>query len=151
MAEETGIQTKKLIILIGLPKSGKTTHARKLGFPIVCPDAIRLATHGMRYWQPAERMVWALAHQMVRSLFLAGHDTVVLDATNVSKARRDDWISKEWVPEFHVLATPHSVCVERAIAANDQCLLPIIDKMSEELDLDGVLNSGFQVAVVQSF
>ncbi len=40
---------KTLIGMVGLPYSGKSTAARELGFPIVCPDAIRLALHGQRF------------------------------------------------------------------------------------------------------
>jgi len=29
----------RLILMVGLPRSGKTTAARRLGHPIVCPDA----------------------------------------------------------------------------------------------------------------
>jgi len=42
---------KILILTVGLPRSGKSTWAAKKGFPIVSPDAIRLAMHGMRKWR----------------------------------------------------------------------------------------------------
>ena len=38
--------TEDLIVMVGLPRSGKTTWARKQGYPIVNPDSIRLAFHG---------------------------------------------------------------------------------------------------------
>lgn len=90
----TGI--RRLILTVGLPRSGKTSWARATGFPIVSPDAIRLALHGRAFEPLAEPFVWATARLMVRSLFLAGHETVVLDACNVTRARRDEWRGSEW-------------------------------------------------------
>jgi len=104
----------RLILTVGLPRSGKTTHARTLGFPVVQPDAVRLAVHGQRFLAAAEPLVWGLVDVMVRSLFLAGHDAVVLDATNVSRKRRDQWRGRAWSREFHVLTTPADVCLDRA-------------------------------------
>ncbi len=34
-----------LILMVGLPRSGKTTRARQIDHPIVNPDSIRLALH----------------------------------------------------------------------------------------------------------
>ena len=84
---------KTLIAMVGLPRSGKSTWAKKAGHPIVSPDAIRLALHGQRFISEAEPFVWAIAKAMVRALFLAGHSAVILDATNNTRKRRDEWKS----------------------------------------------------------
>src|SRR5690606_41614342 len=84
-----------LIATVGLPYAGKTSWAMLQGHPIVCPDAIRLALHGERYLPAAERMVWVLAHYMVRALFEAGHHTVILDATNTTEERREEGLHDE--------------------------------------------------------
>lgn len=76
---------------VGLPQSGKSTWAKAQGYPIVNPDSIRLAIHGQPFIKEAEPFVWATAKYMVRSLFLAGHDVVILDATNITRKRRDEW------------------------------------------------------------
>ena len=106
----------KLILTVGLPQSGKSTWAMKQGLPIVNPDSIRLAIHGKPFIGSAEPFVWAVAKTMVRSLFLAGHKTVILDATNVTRKRRDEWKSKNWAREFHVFGGPDqkSLYLERA-------------------------------------
>lgn len=78
-----------LLMTVGLPRSGKSTWARKqFGVPIVNPDSIRLAMHGHQFIKSAEPFVWATASTMVEALFLAGHPTVILDATNVTRATR---------------------------------------------------------------
>lgn len=118
----------RLILTVGLPRSGKTTHARTLGFPVVQPDAVRLAVHGQRFLAAAEPLVWAVAGVMVRALFLAGHDAVVLDATNVSRKRRDQWRDAAWEREFHVLTTPVAVCLDRA--GDDAEMRGVIERMA---------------------
>lgn len=124
--------TKTLICTVGLPRSGKSTWAKAAGHPIVNPDSIRLALHGQRFISEAEPFVWAIAKAMVRSLFLAGHDAVILDATNNTRKRRDEWKSKDWETIFKVIDTPDYQCVDRAIAEGNETILPVIERMSHE-------------------
>jgi predicted kinase len=120
-----------LICAVGLPRSGKTTWARSQSYPIVNPDSIRLAIHGQRFVGRAEPFVWAVAKAMVRSLFLAGHQIVILDATGNTKARRDEWVSPDWATFYRVVDTPADVCVERARAERDEEIIPIIERMAK--------------------
>lgn len=119
---------KVLKMTVGLPRSGKSTWAKQQNTPIVNPDSIRLALHGQRFLPEAEAMVWVMAKYMVKALFLAGHDTVILDATNITKSRRDEWKSKEWARQFIEIATSAEECLERAV--DDFDIQPIIKKMS---------------------
>jgi len=121
-------------MMVGLPRSGKSTIVKALGCPIVNPDSIRLALHGQRYQAEAEPMVWAIAKYMVKSLFLAGHETVVLDATNLTQVRREEWISHSWKREFVIVDTPAEVCKERAIATGMPDLVDVIDRMAISMD-----------------
>jgi predicted kinase len=119
-----------LIVLHGLPRSGKSTWARATGFPIVCPDAVRLAIHGQAFIQSAEPFVWATAHAMTAALFLAGHQAVVLDATNGTRKRRRDWLSPKWRTVFHAIDTPKSMCLERALVEGNLELAAVIERMA---------------------
>lgn len=119
---------RKLVCMVGLPRSGKTTYALTLGYPVVQPDAIRLAIHGHRFIGQAEPLVWAIAKVMVRALFLAGHGTIVLDATNVSRKRRDEWKDASWERDFLVVNTSANVCMERA--GEDQEMRQVIERMA---------------------
>jgi predicted kinase len=125
------MEENKLIMLVGLPRSGKTTLAKKAGHPIVNPDAIRLALHGQAYVQSAEGIVWAIAHLMVESLFKAGHPTVILDACNNSRKRRDEWKSKTYSRSFWIVPTPADVCRCRA-EPNENLLKEVIDRMESQ-------------------
>lgn len=121
-----------LVCTVGLPRSGKTTWCRGQGWPIVNPDSIRLAIHGQRFISEAEPFVWATAKAMVRSLFLAGHNVVLLDATGNSRKRRDEWQSQNWETYFQVIDTPAAVCLERATAEADHAIIPVIERMAAE-------------------
>ena len=127
---------KVLILTCGLPQAGKTTKALELGFPIVSPDALRLAIHGRHYVPEAEGLVWCLARYMVTALFEAGHDTVILDACNTKKARRDQWQSKIWETKFFIIDTTADECRCRAQTVEDpdlrNNLVASIDRMARE-------------------
>lgn len=125
---------KTLLMLVGFPRSGKTTWASQKRCPIVNPDAIRMALHGRAFVADAEPMVWAIARYMVKALFLAGHNEVVLDACNNSRKRRDPWKDVEaWSRYFIIFATPASVCRDRVEdGENADGLREAIDRMNDQ-------------------
>ena len=131
-------ESKLLILMVGLPRSGKTTIAQKTGYPVVNPDAVRLALYGAAFIRDAERMVWTMVHYMVESLFLAGHNTVVLDATNTTKKRRAEWFSDKWATTFIQLDTSEDECLRRAMDGGRLDLVPVIKEMAENYELPDV-------------
>jgi len=133
-------QGKVLHLTVGLPMAGKSTWVKRTGLPIVSPDAIRLAIHGERFNPVAEPLVWLHAEVMVSALFWAGHKQIIVDATNVSVKRRDFWRERfnernNIVVRMRVFRTPPEVCRERAQAAGDITIVPVIDRMVKEWDL----------------
>ncbi len=130
-----------LIVTVGLPRSGKSTWAREvtkqIHSPIVNPDAVRMAITGQRFVKDAEPIVWTTVQYMVRALFEAGHNTVILDATNTTKARRKFWLDEcrngfygdDAKVSFIVFDTTVDVCKQRAIDGGQKDLVPIIDSM----------------------
>ena len=118
-----------LICTVGLPRSGKSTWAHEEGFPTVSPDAIRFAIHGKRYDVDREEEVWKTVDIMIISLFRVGHTTVILDATNTSRKRRDHFYHASWGTAFKVFDTPKEVCIERA--GDDVQLISVIERMAD--------------------
>ena len=127
-------QTRVLHMLVGLPRSGKSTKARALGFPIVEPDAIRKAYNCYPFNADLEPMIWATAHLMVHSLFNAGHNDVILDAVNHTRQRRNVWENKQYAIKYHLVDTCRDVCIARAIAGEQEYLVPIIERMASNFE-----------------
>lgn len=125
---------KTLWMTVGLPRSGKTTSARQLNMPIVNPDSIRIALHGQRFIGDAEPMVWVMAKYMVIALFEAGHNDVVLDATNTTVNRREEWVDKRWSRVFLTMQADKDECISRAELLNDSYIIPIIEKMAAQFE-----------------
>ena len=74
------MEKKVLIIMVGVPRSGKSTFAAYTGAPIVSRDGIRKAMGCYPFVKDAEDAVTMMETYMVRSLFAAGHRSVVVDA-----------------------------------------------------------------------
>lgn len=134
MKVDTLNKKKRLYVTVGLPYSGKSTWAKDQGCPIVCPDAVRVAVHGERYLQRAEGLVWEITEHMVRALFLAGHGDVVLDATNISRRRRERWIQQDWTTRFVEMDAGSRECLRRARDVGDEYIIPIIERMAERFE-----------------
>jgi predicted kinase len=126
-----------LLLTVGLPRSGKSTWAQSQAWPVVCPDAVRLALHGQAFYAPAEPLVWAHARLMVRSLFLAGHRTVIVDATSVTRKRRQEWASPgEWLVATKEFPAGKEECLARARGERDD-LVPVIERMAAAYEAPG--------------
>lgn len=130
---------RRLILMVGLPRSGKSTKAtelsRKYGYPIVSGDAIRKALHGHRFIQEAEPMVHTIAEIMARALFHAGHDTIIIDECNVTKKRRKRWINNfDCRTEYIHINTPMEICLDRAKKCWDIVIEPVIERMAKEFE-----------------
>lgn len=139
---------KKLIIMVGLPRSGKTTMALGFGHPIVCRDAIRKSVGGtIRYFKEEER-VNEIEETMVRALFNAGHGHVIIDATHLKHKYRQRWMffsfdNDCWV-QYRFCLTPVVECMRRAKETHpdDPNFPKIIENMWLTSDMKDVIPYG---------
>ncbi len=110
-------ETKKgrLVYTIGLPRSGKSTWARKWAFDlpgrvIVNRDSVRLGLHGQGYLQERETEVKHIDMVMVKALLNDGFD-VLVDETNTVPADREYWQSLGGIGVF--FDTSLETCLNR--------------------------------------
>lgn len=123
-----------LIVLCGLPRSGKSCFRKSLvtqfNFPVVCPDDIRYLLHGTAFNPSYEKQVWATTHLMIKELFYTGSHDVILDATNLSVSDRNQFKNTSlYLRRIYYLTTSKEICIERAISTKQDYLIPIIEKM----------------------
>ena len=124
----------KLHIMVGLPRSGKSTKSKELGFPIVESDAIRKAIGIYPFDEAQEYLTWDYAKVMVDSLFYAGHTDVILDSTNISKREREVWLSNKYESVYYYIDTDKDVCISRAKELDQHYLIPVIESMHSRKD-----------------
>jgi predicted kinase len=123
---------KRLIITVGYPRCGKSTWAQGTGFPVVSSDAIRLALFGSLWSEAHEHLVLPLARTMVRALFHAGHERVIWDSVNVTRALRAFWRPNPdllWERTYQIFARQPLVCKDRADITGKPYLKAVIDRM----------------------
>ena len=122
---------KKLILTVGLPRSGKTTWAReeaKKGIPVLETDAIWASMGYDRYREitlEEAKFVERVLRTSVEALFLSGNDTVILCHTHLSRLERERWISSKglWTRSFRFFSTSYKECQKRALELGEEWLL----------------------------
>lgn len=121
--------------MIGIPGSGKSTHAASLGCRIICPDTIR------EKYRVGSPEAFAIARQEIKSALEAGED-VVFDATNTLRIHRADMINagKPYADKVVCvwMDVPLDVCIARHISRMQQGVrtsLPVavIERMANQL------------------
>jgi predicted kinase len=83
----------RVILLVGIPCSGKSTHAVGLGYPVVSSGRIREEITGSRRDTRREEDVWRIFWQRVGDNLRRGKD-VVLDSTNTDPLHREKAVAR---------------------------------------------------------
>lgn len=138
--------------MVGLPRSGKSTVASRLGGVVVSGDSIRLAMHGSPWNKLCESFIRPIQFVMVKALWLDGAQTIVIDDTNLTNIHRKRWL--DWVYEqprrpsftFEYVGTPKSVCIERAKQTGQDRLVEIIEQMDRTAEIpDSPRDAGWRI------
>ena len=130
---------KTLVIMMGLPGSGKSTYVRKhlvpQGFQVVCPDAIRLA-HGHHYLAHMEPLIHATAAMQARQHMLMGLPVVIDESTTKGQHfQRWKWLAEDFGYEVRLvyMDTDTDLCHERRATETPAFPQEVIDRKRDEL------------------
>ena len=125
-----------LIVMCGLPASGKSTYSEWLAesgvFRRVCPDLIRKELYGDENIQGDGNKVFSIAHKRIK-MWGEFKLNAVFDATNINAKRRKELV-EEMRPYFDVIIckwfhTPYDVCYARNQARNRQVPTEVLYRM----------------------
>lgn len=125
-----------LIVMCGLPASGKSTYAQWLEesgmFKRVCPDLIRKAFYGDENIQGDGKRVFETAHHDIKEFACMG-ENVVFDATNIDRKTRTELV-KQMRPYFDIIiykyfSTPFDICKARNSKRERQVPKEVIERM----------------------
>lgn len=126
-----------LIVMCGLPASGKSTYSQWLEesdvFKRVCPDLIRKAFYGDENIQGDGKRVFETAYHDIKEYACLG-ENVVFDATNTTEKTRKELI-KEMRPYFDIIickwfSTPFATCVARNEERERQVPFNVMKRMA---------------------
>lgn len=126
----------KLILLVGIPGSGKTTYSKEYiksnSHTIhLSSDSIRAELYGDESIQGNPTEVFSLMQKRAVEALNEGYD-VIYDATNITRRDRASIISicpKFAKIEAHIIWAPIETCIERDAARDRTVGKAVIDKM----------------------
>ena len=139
---------KTLKVMIGLPRSGKSTWIRynKTNEVIVSADDLRYIVYGQRFWADGEPNMWAIRGMMLKCLMQQGVD-LIIDETNTTKERRKPILKMAqeygYCVTGYVIMTDEKECISRAIEEQQPNLIGVIERMSKQFQQPEI-NEGFE-------
>lgn len=128
-------------MLVGLPGSGKSTHAQQLienGYIIHSSDSIREELTGDANNQDLNSKVFEILHKRVKQDLKDGKK-VIYDATNLNWKRRKAFLQElnkiDCWKVCNVIATPIEICIKQNELRDRQVPFEVIDRMYRNFDI----------------
>jgi predicted kinase len=107
----------RIVLLVGLPGSGKSTYARDAKLPVLSSDAVRLLLADDETDQTIHGRVFATLRYLLMQRVEIGRPVTCVDATHLTKAERKPYveIAKEHRCSLEAVFvnTPLPICLER--------------------------------------
>jgi predicted kinase len=117
MPNATSSRTQRIIVLVGLPGSGKSTYLDRLGITPISSDAIRQLLADDATDQTIHGRVFSAVRYLVRQRLAIGRPVTYVDATHLTPRERRPYIKIAQQTGCRVEAlffdVPLEICLER--------------------------------------
>jgi predicted kinase len=111
------VDRSRIIVLVGLPASGKSTWAERAGLPVLSSDATRGLLSGDETNQSINRLVFSTMRETLRRRLAARAAATLIDSTALTPWERRCWIRLAELHDCDVEAvffdTPLEECLRR--------------------------------------
>jgi predicted kinase len=128
---------KKLIVLVGLPGSGKSKWAAEQDIGVLSSDAVRELLTGSAENQTVNRLVFPTLRYLFQMRIKAGMDATILDATSLTPKERRAWVrtaeSLGCEAEAVFFDTPIELCKSRNAARSRVVPDEVMDRFAARL------------------
>jgi predicted kinase len=142
----------KLIVLVGLPGSGKSTWAARQPFSVLSSDAIRLLIADDPAIQAIHRRVFATLRYLAKQRLQLKMPVTCIDATSLTPWERRPWIrlaqDTDCDAEAIFFDTPLEVCLDRNRQRERVVPEDVVREMARRLEPPSTEEGFFTVTVM---
>lgn len=142
----------RLVVLVGLPGSGKTTWLRERGVEALSSDAVRGMLTGDETDQSLNRLVFRTLRSLARARKEAGAEVTYIDSTALTRWERRCWVRFAELNKCGVEVVFFDVPVDECLRRNRlrERVVPeeALKKMAQRMERPEVTEGFERVAVI---